>query len=234
MAIETSTRGVAITIGDEHGHNRRTPLTPFLTAANALVVHKRIEDAHVGRPLTGIILKVEQLIACHVGGAKIELNIGLVELGTPTTRSLVISLSLIAQASILKTLTEDFEIVGIEHTRIFLNFVEVGIDLELTRLMADDRNIAQLTAFFECTCRTGTEMIEHTSIGHIGKRERTAGVGIVVAPAFTSDTTGGEIVHPRLHALIAQVIVGTKGVELVGTNGTEILDETFHGVDASP
>ena len=146
----------------------------------------------------------------------------------------MISLSLIAQASILKTLTEDFEIVGIEYTRIFLDFVEVGIDLELTRLMADDRNIAQLTAFFERTCRTGTEMIEHTSIGHIGKRERTAGVGIVVAPAFTSDTTCGEIVHSRLYSLVAQVIVGTKGVELVGTDGTEILDETFHGVDTSP
>ena len=99
--------------------------------------------------------------------------------------------------------------------------------------MADDRHIAELTALFERACRIGTEMIEHATVGHIGKRERATRVGVVVAPPFTSNTAGGEIIHSCLHALVAQEIVGTKGVELVGTKGAEIIDKTLHGADAS-
>ena len=59
-------------------------------------------------------------------------------------------------------------------------------------------------------------------------------MGIVVSPAFTAYTTGGKVVHAFLHTLIAEIVIGTEGIDLVWCNFSEILDEFGHFVDAAP
>ena len=59
-------------------------------------------------------------------------------------------------------------------------------------------------------------------------------MGIVVSPAFTAYTTGRKVVHTFLHALIAEIVIGTEGIDLIWCNLPEILDEFGHFVDAAP
>ena len=92
----------------------------------------------------------------------------------------------------------------------------------------------QLTAFLEVHHRVGVEVVDHTTVSSIGKRERATGMGVVVAPALTAYTTGGKVVHAFLHALITEVVVGAEGVNLVWGYLTEVLDELCHFLDAAP
>ena len=92
----------------------------------------------------------------------------------------------------------------------------------------------QFTTLFEVHHRVGVEVVDHTTIGSISKGERTTGVSIVVAPTFTTYATGREVVHPRFHPLITQVVVGTKGIDLIWCHLTEIGDEFGHFIDIAP
>ena len=92
----------------------------------------------------------------------------------------------------------------------------------------------QFTTFLEVHHRVGVEMVDHTAIGCIGKRERAAGVGVVVSPALTAYTTGCEVVHAFLHTLVAEVVVAAEGKDLIRCNLAEILDEFGHFTDAAP
>ena len=77
-------------------------------------------------------------------------------------------------------------------------------------------------------------MVDHSTVCRIGKGERAPGVGVVVAPTLSAYTTGGEIVHARLHTLIAEIVVRAEGIDLVWSYLTEILDEFSHFVNAAP
>ena len=77
-------------------------------------------------------------------------------------------------------------------------------------------------------------MVDHATIGCIGKGEGTTGVGVIVAPAFATYSTGCKVVHTWFHALIAQIVVGTEGIDLIWCNLTEICDEFGHFVDIPP
>ena len=59
-------------------------------------------------------------------------------------------------------------------------------------------------------------------------------MGGIAAPGLTADATGGEIVHAGLHALIAEVVVAAKGIDLVGCQLAEVGNERSHLVDAAP
>ena len=59
-------------------------------------------------------------------------------------------------------------------------------------------------------------------------------MGVVVAPALATYTTGGKVVHARFYTLIAEVVVGTEGIELIGGYLPEISDEFGHFLDAAP
>ena len=59
-------------------------------------------------------------------------------------------------------------------------------------------------------------------------------MGVVVAPAFPTNTTRREVIHPRLYTLITQIVVGAKGIDLIWCNLTEISDEFCHFIDITP
>ena len=85
---------------------------------------------------------------------------------------------LIQHAGFLQTRAEHFHIIRIECACVFLDFIEVWIDLELCCLMRDDRYClgpcttfreSELTALLEVHHRVGVEMVDHATIGCISK-----------------------------------------------------------------
>ena len=152
-------------------------------------------------------------------------------------------LRLIQHTYLLQTISEHLHIIRIEHTRVLLNLIVIGIGLELRRLVRDNRNSlrptasfweGQLTTFLEVHHRVRIEVVDHSTICSIGKRERATGMGIVVAPALTTYTTGGKVVHAIFHTLIAKVVVRTKSVDLIRGYFPEVLDKLGHFVNAPP
>ena len=59
-------------------------------------------------------------------------------------------------------------------------------------------------------------------------------MGVVFTPSLTTYTTSGKVIHTLFYALIAKVIIGAKGIELIRGNLTEICDEIGHLLDTSP
>ena len=59
-------------------------------------------------------------------------------------------------------------------------------------------------------------------------------MGIVVTPPLATYATSGEIVHSRLYALIAQIVVTAKGVDLIRGQLTEISYKLNHLINAAP
>ena len=109
--------------------------------------------------------------------------------------------------------------------------------------MRDDRNSlrtvasfreSKIASFLEVHHRVGVEVVDHAAVSCIGKGERTTGMGTVVTPALSANTTGSEVVHARLYTLIAEVVIRAECIDLVRRDFTEICDEFGHFFDAAP
>ena len=143
------------------------------------------------------------------------------------------SLGLVGHARLLQSVAEDFHIIRIERARVFDYLVVVGVGLKLGRLMRDDGHLGKRASLFKVHPCVRIEMIDHTSVGGIGKGERAACMGAVVAPSLTAYTAGDEEVHTGLHTLIAQIVVGAERVYLIGSHRAEVLDKLRHLGDAA-
>ena len=227
---------------------------PFIRRGDSLALHESIKNAHEGTTLTRIILNIEKLEACHVLGSEIHLNVRLIEFHAPQARSLVEIICLRKHSGSGKATAEDLEVVRIEHARVFLDLTEVGIGLELSCLVRDNRDasgslirsllhilplprlrrsplIASLIEVHRCV---RTEMIDDSSIVSIGEGEGATGMGIVFTPSLTTDATSGEVIHPLFHPLVPEIVVAAKGIVFVGSYLTEVIHKLLHLVDASP
>ena len=140
--------GKTVTVGYQQRYYGCTPLAPLPLRTESLRIHESIEDADIGRTLSGIVLQVEKLETCHVLRTQIHLDILFVELKRPQATGLVEVLRLIQHTCLLKSGAEHFHIIRIEHARVLLDFIEVWISLELGRLMRDDGNSLRLVAPF--------------------------------------------------------------------------------------
>ena len=58
------------------------------------------------------------------------------------------------------------------------------------------------------------EMIDHSSIVGIGKREGTTGMGIVFAPSLASDAASGEVIYSFFYSLITEIVIAAEGYTL--------------------
>ena len=220
-------------VGNEQRHHGCAEAAPLLGAAHALRVEEGIEDTHVGAALSWIVLQVEQLETGHVRGAEIHLDVLLVEAQAPLSAGLVESLGLVGHARLFQPVAENLHVVGVECTGVFRYLVIVRVGLELGRLVRDDGYVDQRASLLEVHPCVGVEVVDHTPICRIGKGERAARVGAVTSPTFAAYATGDEEVHAGFHALIAQVVVGTECVNLVGRHRAEVLNQFGHLGDAS-
>ena len=77
-------------------------------------------------------------------------------------------------------------------------------------------------------------MIDHATVEGIGKREGTARVGVEFSPFLAAVAAGGEVVHALFPSLIAQIIVGTEGVELGRIYVAEAVCKLLHTGNVAP
>ena len=77
-------------------------------------------------------------------------------------------------------------------------------------------------------------MVYHSTIGSIGKGERASGVGVIETPSLATNATSSKIIHSWLYTLVAQVVVATKGIDLVGSQFAEIGYELCHLINTPP
>ena len=118
--------------------------------------HEGIKYAYVGRTLSRIVLKVEQLESCHIGCAEIHLDVLLIKQIRPSATGAMKGFGLIGHTCIGKPLTEHLHVAWPKHAGVFPDFVIVRINLELCCLVADDGDTAPRTAFFEVHLRIGS------------------------------------------------------------------------------
>ena len=121
-----------------------------------------------------------------------------------------------------------------KHSGVFLHFPIVRIGLKLACFVRDDWDSGFIASLIKIHRRIRMEMIDHSSIVGIGKREGTTGVGIVLTPSLASDATGGEVIHSLFYSLITEIVIASEGIVFIGRNLAEIIHKLLHLVDVAP
>ena len=73
--------------------------------------------------------------------------------------------------------------------------------------MADDRYRGRVASSVEVHRAVRPKVIDHATVGSIGKAKRAARMRIVCAPRLAAETAGGDVVHAWLNALVTEIIV---------------------------
>lgn len=127
----------------EQRNHFRTEMPPFFRRDQPFTLHKSIQDSDISRALSRIILQIEQLETAPFRCTQVHLDIRPVQQSRPFAGSHHKVMRLVDHTGLFQAFLEDFEIAGLQYTRIFLYLFIIRIYLELPRLMADNRNIAQ-------------------------------------------------------------------------------------------
>ena len=121
-----------------------------------------------------------------------------------------------------------------KHSGVFLYFPIVRIGLKLACFVRDDRDSCLIASLIKIHRRIRMEMIDHSSIVGIGKREGTTGMSIVFAPSLASDAASGEVIHSFFYSLITEIVIASKSIVFIWRNLAEIIHKLLHLVDISP
>ena len=133
-----------------------------------------------------------------------------------------------------QTTAEDFEVIRMKHSGVFLYFPIVRIGLKLSCFVRDDWDSSLIASLIKIHRRIRMEMIDHSSIVGIGKREGTTGMSIVFAPSLASDAASGEVIHSFFYSLITEIVIASKSIVFIWRNLAEIIHKLLHLVDISP
>ena len=133
-----------------------------------------------------------------------------------------------------QTTAEHFEVIRMKHSGVFLHFPIVRIGLKLACFVRDDWDSCLIASLIKIHRRIRMEMIDHSSIVGIGKREGTTGMGIVFAPSLASDAASGEVIHTFFYSLITEIVIASEGIVFIWRNLAEIIHKLLHLVDVAP
>ena len=133
-----------------------------------------------------------------------------------------------------QTTAEHFKVIRMKHSGVFLYFPIVRISLKLACFVRDDRDSCLIASLIKIHRRIRMEMIDHSSIVGIGKRERTTGMGIVFAPSLASDAASGEVIHSFFYSLITEIVIASESIVFIWRNLAEIIHKLLHLVDVAP
>ena len=133
-----------------------------------------------------------------------------------------------------QTTAEHFEVIRMKHSGVFLHLPIIRIGLKLACFVRDDWDSCLIASLIKIHRRIRMEMIDHSSIVGIGKREGTTGMGIVFAPFLASDAASGEVIHSFFYSLITEIVIASEGIVFIGRNLAEIIHKLLHLVDVAP
>ena len=125
----------------EQRHGRRAEGPPILGRHQALGVPERIEHTHRGVTLAREVVERQELKSGRFGRAEQRLDHGLVLHDGQRARGPEEVVGLIAHAVGGEHLAPQFEVSGLDRSRVFPDLAEVGIDAPLARLVGNDRNV---------------------------------------------------------------------------------------------
>ena len=129
---------------------------------------------------------------------------------------------------------EHFEVIRMKHSGVFLHLPIIRIGLKLACFVRDDRDSCLIASLIKINRRIRMEMIDHSSIVGISKRERTTGMSIVFAPSLASDAASGEVIHSFFYSLITEIVIASEGIVFIRRNLAEIIHKLLHLVNISP
>ena len=129
---------------------------------------------------------------------------------------------------------EHLEVIRMKHSGVFLHFPIIRIGLKLACFVRDDWDSCLIASLIKIHRRIRMEMIDHSSIVGIGKREGTTGMSIVFAPSLASDAASGEVIHSLFYSLITEIVIASEGIVFIGRNLAEIIHKLLHLVNISP
>ena len=89
-------------------------------------MHEGIENANVGRPLSWVVLNVEQLEAGHVGRAEVHFDVLFVEQVGPSATGPVEGFGLVGHPGISESLLEHLHVTGRSDSSVFLISLKSG------------------------------------------------------------------------------------------------------------
>ena len=188
-------------------------LPPFGGIDAALGVHERVQDAHIGRSLPGIVLDVKQLEAAEARGAEAHFHIGLVQFEGPAEGGAVESRRLVRHSGDVQPATELHQVVRGQRAGVLVDLGVIRIALELPGLVADHRHRDTLERLGEVPGGTRIEMVQNAAVHRVAESEGTADVGVILAVCLAPRPAGGEEIHSVDIALPAQESVGTIGIQ---------------------
>ena len=129
---------------------------------------------------------------------------------------------------------EHFKIIRMKHSGVFLHFPIIRIGLKLACFVRDDWDSCLIASLIKIHRRIRMEMIDHSSIVGIGKREGTTGMSIVFAPSLASDAASGEVIHSFFYSLITKIVIASEGIVFIWRNLAEIIHKLLHLVNVAP
>ena len=129
---------------------------------------------------------------------------------------------------------EHFKVIRMKHSGVFLHFPIIRIGLKLACFVRDDWDSCLIASLIKIHRRIRMEMIDHSSIVGIGKREGTTGMSIVFAPSLASDSASGEVIHSFFYSLITEIVIASEGIVFIWRNLAEIIHKLLHLVDVAP
>ena len=121
-----------------------------------------------------------------------------------------------------------------KHSGVFLHLPIIRIGLKLACFVRDDWDSGFIASLIKIHRRIRMEMIDHSSIVGISKREGTTGMSIVFAPSLASDAASGEVIHSFFYSLITEIVIASEGIVFIWRNLAEIIHKLLHLVDVAP
>ena len=121
-----------------------------------------------------------------------------------------------------------------KHSSVFLHLPIIRIGLKLACFVRDDWDSGLIASLIKIHRRIRMEMIDHSAIVGVGKRERTTGMSIVFAPSLASDAASGEVIHSFFYSLITEIVIASEGIVFIWRNLAEIIHKLLHLVNVAP
>ena len=208
---------------------------PLVFYEGILAVHESIHHPHIGRPLSRIVLNVKKLETTEAGGAEAHLDIGLIQFRRPSHGGPVEILRLVREARGLQPATEFHQVVRHEgRPFILVDFGVIRIALELTRLMADDRDGDAFERPGIVPRRPRIEMVQDAAVLRVAKGKGAPDVRSVFPVGFPTGSGGRHEVHPLQVTLVPQESVGAIRIEDLRGLLPERVHEGLHHCRLAP
>ena len=140
--------------------------------------------------------------------------------------------NLVLQSIFIEPVTEYLQVIWMQYAGVFLQLLVVGINLELSGFVTDDRSGRFRYGSSIIRTGIGTGVVQDTSLFGIDKGKRTAYVRCI-AFASSSYPAGCQIIFTVYGTSPTQEVVGTERIEMAVVMFSESVQPIAHQVNVA-